>query len=52
MNDTLLCPNCGYAAPMPEFIPPKLTSKFDELAFVMLTVVSVLALLKGLGVIK
>ena len=52
MLTELLCPSCGFAAPMPAFIPPKLTSQFAERAFVLLTIVSVLAMLKAIGVIK
>lgn len=48
----LLCPSCGFTAPAAAFIPPRMTSRFDRTAFVLLTVVSVLALLKAIGQIK
>lgn len=48
----LTCPSCNYSAPAAEFVPPKLASQFAERAFVLLTVISVLSMLKWIGVIK
>lgn len=50
--DTLTCPACGHTAAGVEFVPAKLKSNFDVKAFVLLTFICLLALLKGLGVLR
>lgn len=45
------CPSCGHTDTPDAFVPRKLTSRFDEYAFVGLALVALLALLKGIGVL-
>lgn len=48
-DPTLRCPSCSYSAPLSEFVPPRLSDRFERVAFVTLTVVCVLSVLRGLG---
>lgn len=51
-NDPVLtCPSCAFVAPLAEFLPPAYASRFAERAFVILTIVMVLSVMRGLGLL-
>lgn len=53
MTDTpLTCPACSYTAPLSAFVQPRYGSWFTDRAFPLLVIIVVLAVLKGLGVLR
>lgn len=51
-DPTLRCPACQFTAPLSEFVALRYGSWFTDRAFPLLMIIVVLAVLRGLGVLK